>query len=82
LPPPDFWRLLGRARRAAGRIASGARLAEVADDAGYSDQAHMTRELARWFGMSPGQLRRSAPALDALLQPALGNWTGEQISTR
>jgi AraC-like DNA-binding protein len=82
LPPPDVWRLLGRARRAAGRIASGARLAEVADDAGYSDQAHMTRELARWFGMSPGQLRRSAPALDALLQPALGNWTGEQISTR
>jgi hypothetical protein len=42
----------------------------------------MTRDLARWFGMSPGLLRQSAPVLDALLQPALGNWTGEQISTR
>jgi hypothetical protein len=29
LPPPDFWRLLARARRAAGRISSGAHLPKL-----------------------------------------------------
>lgn len=82
LPPPDYWRLLGRARRAAGILATGAPLAEIALDCGLSDQAHMTRELRRWFGTAPAQLRRDAPLLGLLRQPALGNWTDEQISTR
>lgn len=82
LPPPDYWRLLGRARRAAGLLSSGEPLAEIAGICGFSDQAHMNRELVRWFGHTPAQLRRQSSILELLRQPALGNWTGEQISTR
>lgn len=82
LPPPDHWRLLGRARRAAGRLSGAAPLAEIAAECGFADQAHMTRELARWFGASPERLRRDRALLELACQPALGNWTGEQISTR
>lgn len=82
LPPPDFWRLLCRARRAALRLQGTLPLADIASDSGYSDQAHMSRDLVRWFGASPARLRRDAQTLRLLAQPALGNWTGEQISTR
>lgn len=82
LPPPDFWRLLGRARRAAASLTPGRPLADIACAFGYSDQAHMTREFTRWFGLTPARLRRDRTGLDLLAQPGLGNWTGEQISTR
>ena len=42
----------------------------------------MTRAFARWFGHTPGGLRRQANLLEVVGQPALGNWTGEQISTK
>lgn len=82
LPPPEYWRLLGRARRAVAMLSSSDPLADVAYDSGYSDQAHMTREFTRWFGETPTRLRRDANLFNLLCQPALGNWTGEQISTR
>ena len=87
LPPPEYWRLLARARRAAAHLAGGAPLAAIAADCGFCDQAHMTRDMARWFGKSPRQLQRDRQTLTLLAQPALGNWsrgtpTGEQISTR
>jgi len=82
LPPPDFWRLLARARQAARLLDVASPLAEVAAECGFSDQAHMTRDFMRWFGLTPAQVRGSAPLLNVLSQPALGNWTGEQISTR
>ena len=82
LPPPDFWRLLARARRAVGLLQSSASLADIASDCGYSDQAHMTRETLRWFQKSPARIRRDVRLHHLLSQPGLGNWTGEQISTR
>lgn len=82
LPAPDFWRLLGRARQAVQSLSSDTSLAETALDGGYSDQAHMTREFARWFGTSPRQLKRSATAQVDLLQPGLGNWMGEHSSIK
>jgi len=82
LPAPDYWRLLARARRAAGLLASGLTLPEIADLCGFSDQAHMTRDFRSWFGGTPAQLRRAPLILELLCQPALGNWTGEQISIR
>ncbi len=82
LPPPDFWRLLARARQAARLLHIAAPLAEVADECGFSDQAHMTRDFRRWFGQTPAQLLGNVSLLNILSQPALGNWTGEQISTR
>lgn len=82
LPSPDFWRLLGRARRAVLLLATDQPLADIACDLGYSDQAHMTREMVRWFGRTPARLRRDPALLSVLSQPGLGNWMGEQISTR
>ncbi|MEW9805556.1 helix-turn-helix domain-containing protein [Mesorhizobium sp. ZMM04-5] len=82
LPPPDFWRQLSRARRAAAMLGQSEPLAVIAGECGFSDQAHMSRDLRRWFSSTPAQLSRSPLALELLRQPALGNWTGEQISTR
>ena len=81
-PPPDFWRLLGRARRAARLLSAGWALADSAMEAGYSDQAHMTRAFRRWFGAPPAALCADPALLANVTQPGLGNWTGEQISTR
>tara|TARA_B100000378_G_scaffold179745_1_gene145289 strand:- start:1090 stop:1746 length:657 start_codon:yes stop_codon:yes gene_type:complete len=74
LPSPAFWRQLGRARRAVQALPGRAPLGEIALEYGYSDQAHMTREFARWFGRTPVQLRRHSSALNDLAQPGLGNW--------
>jgi AraC-like DNA-binding protein len=87
LPPPDYWRLLARVRRAAALLGGPLPLAVIAADCGYSDQAHLTRAMVRWIGKTPGQLRRDDATRSLLAQPALGNWsegvaTGEQISTR
>ena len=82
LPAPDYWRLLARARRAASLLGPDEGLSEVAYESGYCDQAHLTRELRRWFGLTPDRLRQRPDLLELLRQPALGNWTGEQISTR
>lgn len=50
-----FQRLLNEARRAA----SDRTLADLAAYAGYSDQAHMTREVQRFASCSPASLLRS-----------------------
>lgn len=79
---PDFWRLLGRARRAARTLRASAPLSAHALQHGFSDQAHMTREFVRWFGVTPSQLRHDGAIRAQLHQPGLGNWTGEHSSTR
>lgn len=75
LPALEYWRLLGRARRAAMMLSAGHSLIELAAEAGYSDQAHMTREFVRWFGLTPGKLLRCPEALHSLQQPGLCNWS-------
>jgi AraC-like DNA-binding protein len=82
LPPPGFWLQLARARKAALEVVGGAPLAEAAQDAGYADQAHMTRALRRWFAAPPSALRRDPGAAALLGAPAYAGATGEQISTR
>lgn len=50
-----------RVRAASDRIASTALpLARIACEAGFADQAHLTRELRRETGLTPGALRRAA----------------------
>lgn len=51
--PPSFWSQLARVRRTARALVPGAALAELADEHGYADQSHMTREIARWMGVTP-----------------------------
>ena len=82
LPPPEFWRLLGRARRAAIVLPSSLSLTDIAGTYGYSDQAHMTRAFRHWFGHTPGQIKSSPVLLGDISQPALGTWMGEHSSIR
>lgn len=82
LGAPDYWRVLGRARRAARTLHDSTPLSAHALHHGFSDQAHMTREFRRWFGRTPSQLRRDEAMRAQLDQPGLGNWTGEHSSTR
>jgi len=77
IPAPGFWRLLGRARRAARAMPMRVPISEIALEYGYSDQAHMTREFVRWFGLTPVRLRQSPAVLNELSQPGLGNWSDE-----
>ena len=63
---PLFWRNLARARLCARALAGAEPLAELAAAHGYADQAHLTRDLRRWFGATPTALR-AAPAFLATL---------------
>lgn len=58
---PATYRGRMRVHRAARRLAGGPdALADVALDAGYSDQPHMNREIRAALGVTPRQLRRLA----------------------
>ena len=67
---PLFWRNLARARRCARALASGDPLAQLAAAHGYADQAHMARDLRRWFGATPTRLREMPAFLATLNAPA------------
>ncbi len=67
---PLFWRNLARARRCARALAGAQPLAQLAADHGYADQAHMTRDLRRWFGAPPARLRAMPAFLATLDSPA------------
>lgn len=69
---PLWWRSLARARRCGRALAGDAPLAELAADHGYADQAHMTRDLRRWFGQAPARLRATPALLQALASSGHG----------
>ncbi|GHB24179.1 hypothetical protein GCM10007094_10280 [Pseudovibrio japonicus] len=52
---PVYWRQLARIRKTSRHIDTAESWADFALDNGFSDQAHMTREFQRWFGVSPIQ---------------------------
>ena len=60
---PKRYALVGRFRRLlrAARRQPDRRWASLAVEAGYSDQAHMTREFTAFTGLSPGEYRRVQP---------------------
>ncbi len=53
--PPVRLRQWIHLKKAARAMAAGANLAGAAAESGYADQAHFTRQLNRWFGVSPGR---------------------------
>lgn len=59
---PKAWARVVRAQRAIALLRDGRALGDVALDAGYSDQAHFTRELRQIGGVSPGRYRALAPS--------------------
>lgn len=52
-----------RARHAAALLTSGASILDVTFDAGYFDQAHLTRSMKQLIGMTPARLMRERPQL-------------------
>jgi AraC-like DNA-binding protein len=50
-------RRIVRARTAAERLQRGESIREVTHDLGYADQAHLTRDLKRLTGYTPGQTK-------------------------
>lgn len=83
--PPVFWSQLARVRMAARALVSGLNAVETAYEAGYSDQAHLSRSIGRWLSVTPTELVRRPDLAEQLGVPgydaATGD-TGEQISTR
>lgn len=49
-----------RTDRARQRILAGARIADAAQGCGFSDQAHLSRELRKRWGVTPGVFARTA----------------------
>lgn len=59
-------RQIERARHATQLLRQGASIAAVAQDAGYFDQAHLTRSLRRFVGQTPAQVVRGQEQLSLL----------------
>jgi AraC-like DNA-binding protein len=51
-------RMIRRAQRAAHLLQEGSSILDTVDEAGYFDQAHLTRSLKRFIGQTPAQLVR------------------------
>jgi Helix-turn-helix domain len=56
--------MIEKARHAAGRLRSGAAIADVVFEAGYHDQPHLTRTLRQLIGHTPAELSRGGMFLD------------------
>ncbi|WP_215399370.1 helix-turn-helix domain-containing protein [Rheinheimera oceanensis] len=71
--PPRFWNALARVRYAGLElIRSEAPLASIAIESGFSDQAHMSREMQHWFGSSPRAIRHNKERVaDKLTAPSV-----------
>jgi len=65
----SFWLGLARVRGAARTLFGPVSLSETAYEFGYCDQAHMSREIRRWFDTSPARLKYSPQILGQLKQP-------------
>lgn len=59
-------RQIQRARRATILLQRGAPIADVAYDAGYYDQAHLTRSLRRFVGQTPAEIASGREQLSLL----------------
>lgn len=66
---PYFWLSLGRIRRVGRAVIHCDSLVDVAMEAGFSDQAHMNREIMRWFKLTPSQIRTDPEIHHLLFEP-------------
>ena len=58
---PHAYQILVRARLAKALLLQGLPIARVAADAGFADQAHLTRHFKRIFGVTPGRYLAHTP---------------------
>lgn len=68
--PPSYWLMLARARKAACDIFKTNDNADIAYRHGYSDQAHLCRDIKRWFNKTPSELRLSPSISEQLTNKA------------
>jgi AraC-like DNA-binding protein len=54
----NYWQQIQRAQKAASGLQLGKSVAQVAFEAGYVDQSHMTRWLKQIVGRTPGEIAR------------------------
>jgi AraC-like DNA-binding protein len=54
--PLTRWRVWTRLRRCAEAVRAGQSLAEAASTAGFSDQAHLTRQMREMIGLTPASV--------------------------
>lgn len=59
-------RQIERARHATGLLRAGSSILDVVCEAGYFDQAHLTRSLRRFVGQTPTQIARADAQLSLL----------------
>jgi AraC-like DNA-binding protein len=69
---PVFWMRLARVRMAAAEVGQATSLAELAHDRGFADQAHMTREMRHWLGVTPRRIRLDPGWVARHLGPGYG----------
>lgn len=71
---PGSWLRICRFQRARAQVISGiVPLAEIALEAGYADQAHMTRDFRRYEAVSPAALRRQQGGFEQIYAPSSDN---------
>jgi AraC-like DNA-binding protein len=58
---PHAYQVQARVRRAKTLLAQGLPIARAAAEAGFADQAHLTRHFKRLFGVTPGRYLGKAP---------------------
>ena len=69
---PHFWLSLARIRRAGRSLDNYDSLSDAAFAFGFSDQAHMTREMKKWFNITPNQIKADAEIRALLCEPGYG----------
>ena len=69
---PYFWFSLSRVRKAARSLVNTESLSQSAIDAGFADQSHMNREMKKWFGQTPAQIKADSEVLSVLAEPGFG----------
>jgi hypothetical protein len=67
------YRQIQRARHATVLLRSGASIADTVHQAGYFDQAHLTRSLRRLIGTTPARIQREEQQLSFLYKTALSD---------
>jgi hypothetical protein len=63
-------RLIERARHGTNLLKQGASILDTAHEAGYFDQAHLTRSLKHFIGQTPGEIVRATEQLSFLYKTA------------
>ncbi|WP_299404101.1 helix-turn-helix domain-containing protein [Acaryochloris sp. IP29b_bin.148] len=70
--PPRFWLQLARVRQAAQALQTSLPLIDIANAHGYADQAHMSRDIKHWLGLSPTELSSDTEQFERLTDLGYG----------